>query len=633
LAVDEAVGVDTSPTQEELRALLVGRFTYADGYRSQFDERAIDSYKLYIGYREQITDPKLQGRSNLHIPRPYEELDALRARLVKSFFGSRPYMDFLPVPQPTQAMSPELQSQNEQKAQVAASLVDQQLERNGIVGKWYEFVTNFLIFPAAMMAVGWRYERRPVKRRVPQPVYSFDSYGNMVPAVDPMTGQPQTQLVMQQTEEVVWDDNEISVLDWGDFWVDPRGKDVDSARFIFHREWLTREQIEEKLQLLAESENGEVFPVDWEALEGEGAHLEEGKWERLSAVGVAADPGGDHWATGEKPGKPFEVLHYWTDDNYGLLINRHTLAFWGANPFWRHGKKPYILCSYDPLPGEPYGLSAMQVIEHLAHELNTLRNQRIDATSLVLNPIILKRRGSDINDDVVFAPGAVWEVDDPNEVAPFLMPDVKASSYTEESVVKQDMENALGVAAVVRGVDPGNRQTATEIATKQTNAGVRFEVKIALYQACAVNRLAALMDMNNQQYIDAPRYVQIYGAEAMAQWQMVQPGDLIGERDYRPAGANLDPAANREIRRQQLLQLVEMAWKLNVPYFERYELIRQLVDTYELRNPAKVLIPYQELMRQQMMMMQQQQQMAAQQAMMGAQGPPMQQAPPMGAVA
>jgi hypothetical protein len=374
--------------------------------------------------------------------------------------------------------------------------------------------------------------------------------------------------------------------------------------------------------MLLETEGGTVFDINWEDIGDNADSLQEGKWERLSAVGVATDPGGDHWGDGEKPGKPYEILHYWTDDNYGFLINRNTLAFWGDNPFWRHGKKPYILCSYDPLPGEPYGLAAMQVIEHLSHELITMRNQRIDNVSMVLNRMFLVKRGADIDpSQLKTRPHGYIEVDNLDDIAPLVMPDVTASSYQEEAITKQDMENALGVAAVVRGVDPGSKQTATEIVTKQTNAGVRFEVKIALYQCLAVNRLAMLMDCNNQQFVDSARYVQVYGAEQMAQWQLTQPGDLIGERDYRPAGANLDPAANREYRQKQIMTLIEMVWKLNIPFANRFELWCDLVETLELRNPQKVTIPYEELMQQQMQqmaMMQMQQQAMQQQAMMGA---------------
>lgn len=581
------VSREAPQTVEELTSLLLARFDYADAYRKQWDEKAQDWWKLYIGWREQFAedDPR-RFRSNIHVPRPYEVLDTYRARLVKSFFGQRPYFDFLPQPSGSAPMNQQLMELNERKAQLAASLVDQQLEKNEIVPLWYEFVTNFLVFPAAVLAVGWRYEEKTVLRRIE------------TPTIDPYTGRLTMTLTTQAVPQVIWDGNELSIVAWEDQWCDPRGADIDKARFFFHRELLTRDQLESKIALLERAGIGEAFPLDWETVQKQGEHLlGEGKWERFSAVGIS-DPGGDHWAVGEKPGNVVEVLHYWTNDDYGMLINRHSLAWYGANPYWRHGSKPYILCSFEPVTGQPYGISAMQTIEYLAHEVNTQRNQRIDALSFTINAMRKVRRSADIDQNqLIPRPGGIVEVDELDDVADMPMQGIPQSAYLEESLIKQDMENALGTPPVVRGVSASGRETATEIAAKQSNAGIRFEVKIAVYQVKAINRLARLMDLNNQQFIDTAQWVQVYGAEQLMQWQQVEPFMLIGERDYRPAGSNIDPAANREIRRQQIMQLMEIIWKLNIPYVNRYELFRDLIDTFDLRNPSKIILPWQELMQ------------------------------------
>ena len=181
----------------------------------------------------------------------------------------------------------------------------------------------------------------------------------------------------------------------------------------------------------------------------------------------------------------------------------------------------------------------MQIIEPLAHELNTQRNQRIDNVSFSLNIQRKVRRSADIDfEQLVSRPGGVIEVDSMDDVMDMPPAPIQVGAYQEEAIIKQDMENALGVSPVMRGVDAVRKETATEIMA-QSNAGIRFEVRIALYQVKAVNRLAMLMDMNNQQFVDSQRYVRVYGATTMGQWQMMEPHRLIGEYDYRPAGAIL----------------------------------------------------------------------------------------------
>src|SRR5690606_23187851 len=142
------------------------------------------------------------------------------------------------------------------------------LEKNGIYRLFYDWVTNLLISPAAIMSVGWRYEERTVRRRVEQPVLAFDPwFQQVVPVFDPFSGRPMRQLVVVEAVEPEWDDNELQVVDFFDFWVDPKGHDIDSCRFVFQREWMTRDQIEAYLSVLedemASVGGGEVFPVRW----------------------------------------------------------------------------------------------------------------------------------------------------------------------------------------------------------------------------------------------------------------------------------------------------------------------------------------------------------------------------------
>lgn len=570
-------------------AELVTRFAYAESWRKQYDSKALEWYRLYRGWRQKA---HIEGRSNLHIPKTYEYLDAIRARIVKSFFATRPYLEF--IPRPFAGATPELMAVNAEKAKVASALVDEQLDRNGIKRKFYDFITSVLIFPAGIMSVGWRVEDRTVRIPIPRIANPIDVAYN--------GAQPEFVVEYQEISERVWDDNEIQVVDYFDFWPDPKGYDLDSCRFVFQREWLSREQIEHKLAVLEEAGLGRVFPIDWEKVHSV-SNIQDGRYERMSAVGLAPETTDGFWADekGVRIGLTYEVLHYWEDQRYALLINRCELAYEGQNPYWKHGKKPYVVASFEPLPNEFYGMSAVEVIQHLQEELNTQRNQRIDNASMVLNRMWKVRRGADIDEsELVSKPHGIIYVDQPDDVTEISFSDVPSSAYIEGNVIERDMENALSVPSVVRGVDPSRQETATEIVTKSSNAGVRFDVKIMLFEELGIKRLAMLMDLNNQQFLDADRVVRLFGEDASMSWVMVEPGDLIGERDYLPSGSNVDPAANKELRRQQLIQLMALA--AQNPYIDRYELTKMLVQSFDVRNVERLLLP-REVVEQQMAQM------------------------------
>ena len=166
-------------------------------------------------------------------------------------------------------------------------------------------------------------------------------------------------------------------------------------------------------------------------------------------------------------------------------------------------KKPFAVSSYEPLPNEFYGMSAVELVADIQEEINTHRNQRIDNISLVMNKMWKVKRGADIDEsELVSRPHGIIHVDDMGDIEEFRMTDVTGSSYAEEQMSKTDMENTLGVPAVVRGADSSRRETATEIVTKTSNAGIRFDVKIMLFESTFFKRIARLMDLNNQQFVD-----------------------------------------------------------------------------------------------------------------------------------
>lgn len=577
--------------RQEQTAELLQRFEYADSWRSQYYDVATRCYQLYVGWRKELSEEQ-KGRSNLHIPRTYEAVDTWRARLIKSFFGvSRPYIDFLPSPQ---GATPEMMEVNEAKARLAAALVDQQLERNNVVSVFYDFITSMLIFPAAILGVGWRYEKRMIRTR--EPVIDI--------VYNPMAGipEPTPMVIGWQTverEAVVWDDNELVNINFFDFWPDPRGRDVDSCRFVFQREWCTQEQLEEKLQVLEAAGSGEVYPLDWEALRGAQGELHDGAWELMSSVGLTPEASDGYWPKEGAKGHLFEVLHYWEDERHAILVNRKQLAYDGENPYWRHGKKPFVVVSFEKLPNQIFGMSAVQLIEHLQAELNTHRNQRIDNVSLVLNRMWIVRRGID-EEQLISRPHGIIEVDNPQgDIQPLVTPDVTGSAYNEEQVIKQDMESTLATPNVIRGMSPDHRETATATMTQASNAALRFDVKILLFDSLGIRRMAMLMDCNNQQFIDSPRMVQLFGDRATQEWQMVGPHEIIGEYDYRPAGASTDPASNKELRRQQLTQALAFAIQTNNPFIKKYELTREWLNSFDFRNVDKFMYSQEEVMQMQ----------------------------------
>ncbi len=564
---------------------IIQKFDWCRKWRkANYDQMANDHYKNYLSY---LAAPKDENgkpieRSHLFIPRTYEQVDTTRSRLVKSFFSSRPYVDFMP--QPSQDVDLNVLSQNEEKAKLAAALLDTQLEKNNIVKKIYDFYTGMLVFPAAIMGVGWRYETRKVKKRLP--VFKEES---LLGKIQLFLSNGRPLLMPKVVEEIIWDDNEIQNISFFDFWPDPRGtsSDISTWRFCFHREWLTRKQIEDKLMLLKDIESGEVYELNWDKLSDALDQIDDSKEMAQMSVGISPELEDEYDSKTDRSDSLHEVVHYWENDKYKILIDRNSLAYSGDTPYWRHQQMPFIVQSYEPLPNEVYGRSMAYLLDDLQQELNTTRNQRIDNVAMCINRGYKVPTGYDRQ--IISKPGMLIEEDFPGQITPLEPQDVTGSAYNEETIIKQDMENVVGTPAITRGAISPNGTTATEVVTLNSNASVRFDVKIELYQD-SIKRLFMLCDMNNQQFITEPKLIRLgFDSDSVYQWKKVEPDDIIGEFDYRCTGSNVDPAANKEMRRNQLGQLLQITLQNPQLNGDPQEVFKEMIRTFDVRNPQKFI--------------------------------------------
>jgi hypothetical protein len=574
--------------EEETRELL-DLFEYADEYRREFEEDEESNWKRYEGFREQI-----EGRSSLHIPRTYEQIDTLRAQFVQALTQNRPYIEF--VPQYKRPEELEQTAELEKKSELAAALVDNQLEKNNWEAKVYQYVTNCLVSQVAVMGVGWRQEIEMVKKRAPVQKNVIDILGGLISG-NPEAMKPEFEIV--EEEEVIWDDNELTNIDFFDFWPDPRANEChpDACRFVFVREWMTWDDLQEYLQMLDEQGAGTVYEVDREDVDNSASSdFDSSEYKKRRTVGRSFDDRDGSEYTNDKHLQLYEILHYWEDDRHAVLVERYTMVYSGPSPYWKHRKKPVVTACYEPIQGQFYGRPAAKILEHLQEELDTLRNQRIDNVSMIINRMWIRVDSSIPDASLVSKPHNIIDSTRPDGVVPLQTPDVTSSAYQEEAVIKADMETALPTPPITRGV--GQEQKATNAMINNTNATTRYSLKLRLFEAMGIKRLGYLMDLNNQQFIEEPRLVKFVDQEGAAAWRMANIDDTFGEHEYRPASAGIDPTLNKEIKRQQLIQLYPIA--AQDQFVDQYKFRKLLYKSFD-KDFLEILRPEEEIMAEMQM--------------------------------
>lgn len=542
------------------RTLILARFDYSRQWRRAWDDKWLRWYKLFRGVIDALPEAE-KDRSNLHIPYTYSTIDTIRSKLINAVFAQRPWISFIP-------KDPD----DRDNARNMETLVDFQLGRTDAesIVKFYALVTDMLIYGGCPYECGWRRETRMVKRRVP------------VQQLDVFLGYNTVEM-----EVPVWDDPDFQPFMIDDLYPDPDSTTIDDGIFVIRRQFITPAELKQQVK------QGIYKVKDWDAIKRGYDEISEGRQDRLAAIGASASKLVNETADTRR----YELLHMWEDDHVSTLCNRAEVVRDGDNPFW-HGKKPLGFAKIDPLNGEFYGISAVELAESLQNELNTTRNQRIDANNIAIFPMwkVLKGCGLEAEDLRTRPSGIVWldQLEGALEEVKFTPPSPQA--FTEETIIKSDIQEVTGTYSEVRGAPSTDQRTATENAIRDKAQAIRFDAKVKLFESLGLKRLGFFYDQLNQQFIDDTKQIRTRSDDGGWQWSEVSPESIAGNYEYQPAGTSIEPSLDKLTYKQDMMLLYDKMRQ--DPTIKQYELKKRVLQAYGIKDPEKLLMSEEESMAQ-----------------------------------
>lgn len=566
--------------QKNLNKYLT-RIEAAEKWRDNaYKELWATCYKRWRNHVDAIRDPRtgktVTDRSNISIPYTFVQVETILPRLVETLFASRPYVavkDREPTDLP-----------NAKNNEV---LLDWQMnERMDIQDIFHGGLKGLCIYGTSVSFTGWRYVEKQVIRRQPQPVVDEET-GE--PYLDEW-GQPITDLQPVRINEADYDDNEVEFIDLGLFYVDPAAEDIDDARYCGHASYMTKEQLQQKV------DTG-LYKIDWKKVPKDNKSNTARDY-RMSQVGL---PTYDDQIAESDEDALYEVLHYWEDDRYVTIINRAYIACDTSNPYW-HKRKPYDKAVYTKVPGEFYGMGIVESVEDLQDELNAERNQRIDFRSMSLRRMFKVRKGSEVDKkQLVWRQNGVVEVGEMDDVKEFSVADIPGSSFASESAIKKDFQDTTGAHDVVMGTS-GASETATTTMSKDNNAAMRFRLTISNLEKKLLVSISRKMIANNQQFLDTDRVLRVVG-ENGDEWISLSPADIQGEFDFIAMGSSVEPLANKEAFKQRMIELYNIAGK--DPIYQQFPnkrmaLLRKVFESFDIRDVDDLVPSDEELQPPQM---------------------------------
>lgn len=399
-------------------------------------------------------------------------------------------------------------------------------------------------------------------------------------------GKP--EWVEGEEERTIYEGANAECIDVWDVIADQLGYSIETCRHLIHRRWLDKSTVRERFD-----KGVWKLPAGWDIDDvmalGSSEHRDEVWSDRMAVAGYSrADSRNDH---------VHEVWEFHDGSDVITVLDRVLPVQWGPNPHW-HGELPFQAFRPTIVPHEMVGIGEPEALEDLQEEMDTLRSQRRDNASLVLQRPFAYFDGLVDPGDLQFGPGLAIPVDgDPRELLfPIPLQDIPGSSYQEEDRLQRDIERVSGIDDTVSGGGGGGADaTATGVQLVQAAANVRIRNKTKLAELEVCKPAARQWLAMNQQRITTssqmpgpPRAGEL--AHKSWSWYPVGPETLAGQYEVEPEGGATQPDNAVEKRQEGKDFMVTFA---NNPLVDQRRVVEKALEGFGVTNAQSWLMPEQ----------------------------------------
>jgi len=453
---------------------------------------------------------------------------------------------------------------DERSAKAMQQVIDYYMAEDHFVEKQPSFVQQGLIYGSTAAKNHWLYQTcmKPGRQQVPGP-----------------NGEP-VFVPTDPKEYVERDGPTFEPWDIYNCWWDPDARDVDSARYVILRSYVTKDDIR---RLAVNEEDGTGIYWNTEELLKAGFRKPESETRQST------------FNKGEKNKDKLELWEVWreTDDGLRLTVigNRQIVLRDGPTPYW-HGKKPVVIAQVRPDLFDMAGIPETELVDHLQQALWSVQNMRMDNLHLtVMRGITYREGGVTDPNQLELRPRFKWPVqdhDDINFVAPAPLP---PEAYREEENLLSRMQLVTGINPFVSGSDMAgvDQNTATGVTALQEVASRLLRFKAAQIQQKGYQRTYEQWSQLIQQLLDKELAVRIEGPGDTFTWEHYGPAEIAGNYDIILEGS--EESLSRQQERSEAVALLNaFAPFLGTGVVNPKPILERIAAAYDFPN-AEALFP------------------------------------------
>lgn len=572
------------PSLEQINSTMYRMQTF----RRFYDSNRLKFWKQYIGYKDAKLYPdNVTPRSAVPSMIPYSNVETIVSRVHDAYFTYEDWFEAKP-----------RGTHDEQAADKMGQVLAYKLHRANLPGAFETFVRNIAIYGHAAIKVDWDFCYDVITK--PQAIPLLNGFGQ--PLINPQTGQPVISKIIPTTVKVKRSRPTFTAIDVFDLFVDPDNRNIAVATDKTLGEILREFEMNPNL-------------YDGNAIDKLAEKITQ--FEKDDPMGVLIRLA-EYWDSTENTRA---ILTYakdarenvsWKDQRYAVRTGSNlstyrrkiyageSIALWQGDNNFLHKRIPILHTSYVKVPGEVFGIGAIESIGTLTEGLDRFVNMITDNWNVNINSRVAYDTNADIDHEAlnnVNVPGGKVGVNGkPSEVLfplPHFVP--SAGDYQIIELYKSMIESASGISDFYsKGVGSGgSNTTATGISSVIGESNYRFKQFIRNLELDVMQPLLEMCASMCQQFMEDPEEIEITGEPAgIKKLIWVTPEELLGTVDFDIVASNY--ASNKVIRQRNLMALAGLL--AESPYINEGVAIRELLKTFEVKNIGALVKSDQQVM-------------------------------------
>lgn len=358
--------------------------------------------------------------------------------------------------------------------------------------------------------VNYDFDAIKLQKKMPRWLRSTSTYGNGI-----------AKITWAVDEAAGYDDPFMVICDLWDILPAPETEDLqEDCPWLIHRIIKFKDQLDREEKNRGENaiyKNLEfVQPTQVEDWKKERYDINQKKIGQIQTTESKETEGATIKVVGEKydKEKQLELWECW-DYEEGKLVtiaNREVLIRNDVNPYQKvNSGRIFINLPDHELNWEFWAVGHIEPVETVIVEIADLRNQRMDDVILMLDPVIKIRKDAGISkNDIVFAPGAKWELRKMDDVVVEKLPDINFSGINEEKMLRDEIERTLAISEYSQGMPKSATEPLGKVAMLISQGNLRLS-SLAQNVSDALSQLANILIGMNQEFLGQDKLYRVLG--------------------------------------------------------------------------------------------------------------------------